>query len=268
MYYVRLFYNLICMGKAQLIIFIIAATISTLSLLSGVVYFVWMYKKRQLETDKEFIRLQEQFAAGLMENTIATQQETMQYIGREIHDNVGQKLTLASLYVQQQLMQESANTERLSDIGKFIDESLRDLRLLSKALNHHTHTAANFASVLSATCEAVNKIGKCKVEYEFEDLGLVIADTHRQVLLRVLQEFLQNSVRHAQCSIIYVTCKYSNNQVQLLLQDNGIGFSMTATPKGGSGLLNIQARVASIGGTATFSSKHGDGTSLLVTVDI
>lgn len=256
------------MGKAQLIIFIIAATVSTLALLSGVVYFVWMYKKRQAQTDKEFTRLQEQFAAGLMENTIATQQETMQYIGREIHDNVGQKLTLASLYVQQQLIQENANNERLSDIGKFIDESLQDLRLLSKALNHHAHTAANYTSMLSATCEAVNKIGKCKVLYEFEELGQVISDTHRQVLLRVLQEFLQNSVRHAQCSVINVTGKCINNQVQLYLQDNGIGFSTAATHKRGSGLMNIQTRVASIGGTATLSSKHGDGTSLLVTVDI
>lgn len=254
------------MGKTQLIIFIVAATLSALALLAGILYFVFMYKKRQVQIDREMALLQEQFASGLLENTVATQRETMQQIGREIHDNVGQKLTLASLYVQQQLMPNSNNPERLADIGKFIDDSLQDLRLLSKTLSCDTHTEADFSMMLKAACDAVNKLGKCTVQYEIEELGSQLNAASRQVLLRVLQEFLQNSVRHAQCTSITVACNLTNNQVQLHLKDNGIGFSLNAVRKSGTGLKNIQARVESIGGTATFNSNTGSGTSLLVTL--
>src|SRR4051812_38770374 len=101
-----------------------------LALVLSVLAVMLIYRKRKLDHAKEVHTMNERFAKEMLNTQLEIQQQTMQQIGREIHDNVGQKLTLASLYVQQIIMdrQDDFVQKKINSIGAIIKESLADLR--------------------------------------------------------------------------------------------------------------------------------------------
>src|SRR5688572_23668704 len=88
------------MGQTEIKIFIVLATLIVLVFVTGSIVFVLRYRKKKLLDEMEKVRLEERHRIDLLKTQVQTQQETMQFIGREIHDSVTQKLTLASILSQ------------------------------------------------------------------------------------------------------------------------------------------------------------------------
>src|SRR6185436_9531091 len=97
------------MGQTEIIIFIVLANIILLIFITGIIVFVFQYRKRKLLHEREKIFLEKQHKLDLLNSQLQVQSQTMQFIGQEIHDSVAQKLTLASIYTQQ-LEFENADT--------------------------------------------------------------------------------------------------------------------------------------------------------------
>ena len=89
------------MGKTEIIIFIILTSLIVVIFIMGIFLFAFQYKRKRKEYINEKQIRNEQHQQELLTTQLEIQTQTMQHIGREIHDNVGQKLTLASLYTQQ-----------------------------------------------------------------------------------------------------------------------------------------------------------------------
>jgi signal transduction histidine kinase len=266
MRHVCVFFNFVHMGQTQVIIVLIAATVSTLALLAGTVYFVIVYRRRRLEGEREIQLIEQQFGAALLQNAVDTQLETMAHIGREIHDNVGQKLTLANLYIHQVLLQASPVSDRLQEVAHLIDDSLRDLRMLSKTLAIDAYDEADFARHLRAACDAVGRLGKCKVVHRIDELGKSLNAETRLALFRITQEFFQNSLRHAGCKQIAVHCSDAQDCITLHLCDDGIGFDPEKASGCGTGLASMQTRVRLLGGSLVLNAAAGRGTEVIVSL--
>ena len=82
-----------------------------------------IYRRRKLQHLEEIKAMNERFSRELLEAQLEVQRQTMQYIGREIHDNVGQQLTLAFLYTQQLHPEDPKVASQLQSVAKIIDES-------------------------------------------------------------------------------------------------------------------------------------------------
>jgi signal transduction histidine kinase len=194
--------------------------------ISGIIAFVFQYHKRRLVFDREKLIMSEQHKQDLLNTKLEIQLQTMQDIGREIHDNVGQKLTLASIYAHQYAFENklAPGFDRIANIGSIIDEALQELRVLSKNLTNNNADIAELKDLVQNECKRVNALNLCQVTLRFIDANFKISTTIKNFILRIIQEFLQNSLKHANCQNIYLDFDFRESGLYVQAKDDGVGF--------------------------------------------
>ena len=251
------------MDKSEIQIFVGLTLLVVMVLVTGVIIYIFQYRKRRILSIKEQAQMRQQHVEELLTTQLRSQQQTMQYIGREIHDNVGQKLTLASLYAKQ-LQQEGAlpgADEKTAAIGRIIDDSLSELRTLSKTLTNPSLVHDDIVTLLKNEAEQVNISGVCFISVEYTGIPVNIPQEKKNALFRLLQEFIQNSLKHASCRRINIVIKKEGGDLFISAEDDGKGFDI-ASGYEGIGLHNMKRRAAEMKAVYDLRSTLGKGTSL------
>jgi signal transduction histidine kinase len=258
------------MQQTEIISFIIVSGILLFVFVLGIVAFVLQYRKKRVEHENEKVMINVKHNEELLSTQLEMQQQTMQHIGREIHDNVGQKLTLASLYTQQLSFENKAPqiNDKIENISSILNESLQELRRLSKTLIDDTIAEKNIVQLVKQECENIEALKYCNVQFTCIAANISLSYQQKNVLLRIVQEFLQNSIKHSKCKNIMVAIQQENNFVKLLIQDDGIGFEIENTTGKGIGLKNIAKRIQLLDGTYSLRSNLHKGTILQINIPI
>jgi two-component system, NarL family, sensor kinase len=222
-------------------------------------------KKKHLE-EKELMKLT--FDAELTKTQLEVQEQTMQTIGTDLHDNIGQLLSLTSLTLNSV---ELDNVEKArTKIDAAIDltvRSIKEMRLLGKLLQGDQLVVSGLSEAIRHEINWMERSGKYQISYLQEDEMPAVGNPDKDLIMfRILQEVLNNIIKHAKASEINIKLGYTNNMLQLCISDNGIGFDTGNLSFGqlGMGLQNIQKRAGIIGGEATLLSKPGEGTSVTI----
>lgn len=253
--------------EGYLLIVVVMAILITF--LAALLTLMLAYRRRRKLHAKEVEIMKEKYQKEILETQVEIQKETMQQIGREIHDNVGQKLTLAVLYTEHLNLgkQDNQDTEKISSIGGLINESLSDLRALSQDLSRTAENPAELEVLLQKEVGKIKKTGRCDGSFNSSGERFEIPIAICNMLLRIVQEFVQNSLKHAECSSIRISVDYSLHRLALLLADDGIGFEYPSTESGtGIGIDNMKKRAGQAGAELTIQSAPGNGTVLQVFV--
>lgn len=257
------------MGKTEIIIFIILTNAVLFILLAGIFMFVFKYRKRKLLHEKQIETVAEQHKIDLMNTQLNVQHQTMQYIGQEIHDSVAQKLTLASIYAGQIGFKNTVPdiAPQLSGISKLINDSLAELRQLSRNLTDTKLQNADLKELILLECKSLEATGFCKTTLDTGDIpSMDIAA--KSSLLRIIQEFIQNSLKHSNCKNINISMSSSNNELIMYLNDDGKGFDMNEQKHKGIGLDNIRRRVLALNGDLNIKSSTGSGTQFRIIIPV
>ncbi len=256
------------MQQTETITFIIIANILLLGLIVGIILFIVQFRKRKVAYEKEKDMITEIHAKELLSTQLEMQTQTMQYIGREIHDNVGQKLTLASLYTQQLAYENKAPqiNDKIENISSIINESLSELRQLSKSLTDDRINENNISQLLQQECNIINDLKAYTVIFNCTEKNIELPYQTKSILLRIVQEFLQNSMKHAKCENITVSLQKESYAIKLILQDDGKGFDKNAIHHKGIGLSNMKKRTEIIGGKFSLESNQEKGTNLTIEI--
>ena len=250
------------MGKGEIIVSLILFGIILIAFIVGIVAFVIQYRLKKKLHHKELENRDEIHKQDILETQVEIQTQTMKHIGREIHDNIGQRLTLASLYAQQLILENktpSAN-ESVNNIGTIIDDSLQELRELSKFLTSDSIKQFTLTELITAECEKLNNLKTCKVSFSNHTKKRVFSYKTKSILFRISQEFFQNSIKHAECQHIWVTLSDTKNGIMLVLEDDGKGFDMNLRKDQGIGLRNMKKRTQILGGDFSLESQSSKGT--------
>jgi signal transduction histidine kinase len=255
------------MGQAGIQIFITLATLIELVFASGIVIFIFQYHKHKLIHEREKAVLNEQHFQDILHTKLEIQNQTMQDIGREIHDNIGQKLTLASIYANKMSYENKFPQQhgQISTIGVLLSESIDELRSLSKNLTNQAVEIAELKALVEYECKRVNDLNVCKLVYSFNEAEYNMSNTIKNFILRIIQEFVQNSLKHSRCRNISLQFTYSEPGLSMRIQDDGVGFSMPHQEERknkGIGLLNMKKRAELIGAEFSFTSIINEGTNL------
>ncbi|MBT2161310.1 sensor histidine kinase [Zobellia barbeyronii] len=258
------------MGENSLIALIVLFNLIFIIFIGGIIIFIREYRvKKKLHIEQvETINTLHQ--KELLENKLEIQEQTMRYIGQEIHDNIGQKLTLASIYLQQL---EHANkapqiNENITSINSIISQSLTELRQLSKSLTDDTILEQSISELLTNECKKVRDLKICKVKFD-DDISCDINSYQvKSIVLRITQEFFQNSIKHANCKNIQLKLSANTEYVYLKLKDDGIGFSINEVANNGIGLKNMKKRTQILKGHFNLKSTLKLGTELNVEIPI
>lgn len=253
------------MGKTELLITIILFNIFFLFFVVAVMVYIRKYKQRKKEYLNEIEVKNEIHKRELLATQLEIQQATMQQIGRELHDNIGQKLTLVSLYTQQLLYENKVPevSERIDQVSQIINQSLQDLRSLSKTLTDDNINHKEIVTLIQEEADNTNVFKKCHVDFKHNFQQLDLGFVHKNVLLRITQEFIQNSIKHSQCRNIFISLNTSEESLwELNIHDDGIGFDRSNITSNGIGLTNMKNRAEIIGAQFSLESEKNKGTTL------
>lgn len=256
------------MEQTEYKIFIVLATTILMLFINGIIIFIFQYRKRKIVHDNEKKMLNEQHNHELLQTRVQIQEQTMQDIGREIHDNVGQRLTLASIYTNQLAFKNKYPeiTERIKSIGNIINESLAELRSLSKTLTDTQVDATILPELLQDECHRVNALGLCQASVSVNGSVQPLPAISKNFTLRIVQEFLQNSLKHSGCKHINIIMTYSDIGITISIADDGNGFDVESTNANGIGLRNMRKRAGLIGAGFSITSETGKGTKLELSI--
>ena len=231
---------------------------------------IFQFKRRQTKFKIEKKNLTSQFQQTLLQTQIEIQSQTLQTISQEIHDNVGQVLSLAKLNLG--TIDESGNSvnqTKINDTKKLVSKAINDLRDLSRSLYGNKIAELGLADAIDNELKILQNSGQFKTSFTKNGQPFKLDPQKEMVIYRMLQECLNNAIKHSRAQHIEVVLNYEPALFTLSLTDDGIGFNTTAAQPAqlGMGLKSMQNRATMIGGKLSINSIPGSGTSILISLE-
>jgi signal transduction histidine kinase len=249
-------------SERYLLVYVLVVLVVIISIF--VLFFVvFQRRKNQLLLDK--INQQKQFDEELLKTQQEIQEETLNYIGRELHDNVGQMLVLATMQMNAvaKVAQDDIKA-KVNNASGALKDTLVEVRALSKSLNSDVIFNLEFDVIVKNEIERLNKTGLIEAKITVDGNKVNFENKKDKIILfRILQEFFSNTLKYAKAENLDVTLNYLNNQLKISVEDDGNGFNMNSVEKG-SGLINMQKRAELINAVFNLDSKESKGTRLSI----
>ncbi|WP_334055920.1 sensor histidine kinase [Polaribacter sp. P097] len=236
------------------IVLIVSTLLILIIVISLIILFTVFQRKKNFLVIKQKEE-QERFEKEIAETQIEIREETLRNISWELHDNIGQLLTLAKIQLQ------SATEQNIAEVRDTITKGLTEVRALSKLINPEALDNINLKEAIQLEVDRFNRLDFIKATLEIVGEEKEINQKATVILFRILQEFFSNTIKHARASDLVIRLNYSDTDLHILTKDNGVGFK-SSTKKEGIGLLNIKARAKLIGAEANLTSKENKGTNL------
>lgn len=195
---------------------------------------------------------------------INTQEKERNYIGRELHDNVNQLLASTRLY----LGIASKDSERAKEVIKFpmelLDKAIEEIRLLT-----HQHVAPlqniDLRQSVSDLLDTLAKSASIHTTFDYEVKRDITDDDLKINIYRILQEQINNIIKHANASQASISIKGSSKEVYIIVKDNGNGFDMSRKREG-IGISNMINRINSFNGETAIKSSTGKGCEIKIKI--
>jgi two-component system NarL family sensor kinase len=235
-----------------------------------IIVFIIVYNQRKKKHIEEKTKLQQNFNLELIRAQHEIQEQTMQTIGADLHDNIGQLLSLTSLTLNSiELENKKKAMEKIEASIALTLRSIKEMRMLGKLLQGDQLVAHGLPEAIRHEISWIEKAGKYQINY-LEDGELPAANNLDKdlIIFRVIQEILNNIMKHAQANQIDIELSYVDKKLFIQISDNGIGFDVNNLLKEqlGMGLQNIKKRISIIGGEVAFNSNPGNGTSVSINI--
>ena len=251
-----------------IIIFIAGITFFLLLLISFIVTIVYKYQQKQNAYFKEMEALNVSHQNALLQSRIEIQEQTFQNISREIHDNIGQKLTLAKLHLNTLNFTNSDKTiVQVNDSVNMISEAINDLSDMSRSMSSEIILNNGLIKALELEAAQLTKSGIFKTNFSVTGNSIFMDANTELVLFRIAQEALNNIIKHAQAQAIGIHLHYNTVLLTMTINDNGKGFNLDET-RLGIGLQNMQKRTTMLKGNLSITSSAGIGTQLKIELPI
>ncbi|KIC93169.1 sensor histidine kinase [Flavihumibacter solisilvae] len=256
------------------IIFSLAGSVIIMLALSGfVVYFIFSSQRKRLRQMREQELLREAYEKEVLTTQIESRDQTLRDISQEIHDNMGQLLSVAriNLNILEKEMDDSPQLKRIHDTNHILGDVIRYIRMLSKGLNTDMLTSYGLRESIRFELQRIQQSAMIACEFTTEGEDFAIDAKKEIVIYRMVQEILNNILKHASATRIELSMIYTVNVFLLAINDNGKGFDQVeATSRNiadaGSGLRNLQKRAALVGADLQIKSIPGKGTNILITL--
>lgn len=244
------------------------AGLLVLSGLLGYSYYRRNKLKQQAQLQAEIMKQQDLATKAVIE---AEERERKRIAG-DLHDGVGQMMSAARMNlsaIKSNLAFASNDQENNFDkVVSLIDESCQEVRTVSHNMMPNALLKAGLAA---AVREFINKIDKhvIKINLYTEGLNQRIDSNIETVLYRVVQECVNNVIKHAGANILDISLIKDNDGISVTIEDNGKGFDTSDTTKfEGIGLKNIRSRIDFLKGKIEWNSAQGNGTLVAIHIPV
>ncbi len=238
---------------------ILIASCTLIMLIAIIIFLFLIFQKRKNGLLVQQKEAKKKFETTIIETQVEIREETLRNISWELHDNIGQLLTLAKIQVN--IAQDDPS--KLGEVTETITKSLTELRSLSKLINPDAIKSLNLTEAVTLEIERFNRMQFIKATIQSNEELEELDDKVEIIIFRILQEFFTNTIKHSKASNLNVDLNYQNDKLIIHAKDDGIGFNdKNSSLKKGIGLSNIQSRGKLIGADIQLGSEKGKGTEM------
>jgi signal transduction histidine kinase len=245
------------------VLLVIGSTLVVLLLGATLILLFLFIQKKKKEYLIEKRIFKESFNLELAKSQNEIRERALENLSWEIHDNVGQLLSVSKMQLNRLEMKVSDNNKKaLNEVTELVSKSLQDLRALSKSLNPISIKNIGLLKALELEIDRYNRLNFVKASLEVINKPFRLDKEKETILFRIVQEFITNAIKHAKASELNVTLLYENNDLEIIVKDNGVGFDINKkSTKRGIGLFNMKGRAELIKAAFNMTSKKGEGTT-------
>jgi signal transduction histidine kinase len=196
---------------------------------------------------------------------VNAQEDERNRISRDLHDEIGQRMT-ALLFelrsTRDQLVHGQTITEgSINSLIRGFESVLKHIRQIFYQLHPPSLNKVELSKVLEGFCSTFQETSRLQIDFSCQKEFPMLPDTHTMAIYRFIQEGLTNVSTHARATSAWINLDYSNNEINVTLEDNGHGFDVS-TMREGLGIQGIRERFFILGGSFEIESVKGKGTQV------
>ena len=228
----------------------------------AIILFCVYYLRRMYQQKLKVKQMESDFNRDLLESTLQAQEEERNRIASDLHDEVGAMLSAIKLHTTflKEIQEADKREEAYGKISYLVDETIKNLRHISQNLMPANLERFGLLSAIDDLAEHLNGVeGAPRVKLQSKCEEVVLTELQQLHLYRIVQELLNNSLKHAQATEITITIEQKPKTLEMEYQDNGIGFSIPSEKEenqksGGLGMKTISSRAQMLNAHIAFPS--------------
>ena len=218
-------------------------------------------------------KLAEEALASVGRRLIEAHEEERTWIARELHDDIGQRIALLAIELGRCDHQAPGSVVDMHEYLQLACQRVYDLGKDIQALSHRLHSSKleylGLVTAAKSFCHELSEQRNVRIAFKHSDIPAAIPKEISLCLFRVLQEALQNAVKHSADQNFTVEVHGTNEGISLIVSDSGIGFDwQDAMNRRGLGLISMRERLRLVNGELSIQSEPGRGTTVLARVPL
>ena len=235
-------------------------------MLAYIINFLFLYQKRKNILIKESETLKLEFEKQLMQSRLEIQEQTLQHISHELHDNLGQVASLIKINLNTLSFHDMEKAmAKVEDTKEITRQLISDIRALSVSLGADRIDQSGLDIALETEVERLNKTGAFEAIFSQQGSIPELNQDISVILYRMAQEILNNMVKHSRAKHLTILLKGLENLFILEFKDDGAGFDVNEKKQSrGAGLRNLEHRARMINAKLHIESNPGIGTRVRI----
>jgi two-component system NarL family sensor kinase len=255
----------------EVYVIILIATALALLLVGFIVISLFLYQRRQHRQEQQLVRMKDEYQQELLRSQLEIQESTFKTIAMELHDNIGQVLSVVKLSLSiLPLEKDHSAYESVQNSREMLNKVIYDMGNLTKSLHTDRIAQIGLVEAMRFDLESLRRTGLLEVDFSVTGNEYRLEDQRSIFLYRMFQEMLNNILKHSKATRVNIVVNYSiDNKFVLKVEDNGVGFDIEkkrtqASSSSGIGLKSMTNRASLIGAEISVQSQPGKGTSIKV----
>lgn len=241
---------------------ILVGTVGMLSLTLGLIVFIIFHQRKVIRYQLTLQKMEEEQQSILLNASIRLQEEERQRLAADLHDDAGPLLATARLYLNENLvtLEKSTQIVHISAAKSIIDDTIALIRNISHSLMPPTLKNFGLESAVNDLFHKIAGAGTIEATSRFDDYENRLQMEEEQIVFRVIQELVNNILKHSNASFIQVTQNITNDSFFIRIHHDGTGltqadFERLTKSSGGLGLKNISSRLKVLFGKILFEKE-------------
>jgi signal transduction histidine kinase len=237
----------------------------------GVLYFWSRNRFNKQLAAKKIENLEQEKQLMAISSMLEGQEVERSRIAQDLHDSIGGLLTTVKVHfgVIQKEIEKISNLEIGKKVEELIDEASTEVRRISHKMSPRTLQINGLRAALNDAAMELNTSSDIQVDFEWNGSAAILDENKEIVIYRIVQELMSNALKHAQPSELLIQVNVFEGMINLLVEDDGIGFDYNSTDNiTGLGLPGIISRVEFLQGTVNIDTEKDKGTTISIDIPI
>lgn len=229
-----------------------------------IISLVSYFQKKKVEYLLKQAKAKAEYDESLLKTRIENTEQHMKNMSWELHDNIGQLLSVASMQIKMMLHKTHDTKQEISEISEVISSSLSQVRSLSKSLNPEMIRNMGLKESIKNELDRIARLGLVDINFDFPD-EIEFSRDKEILIFRIIQECISNVLKHSEATKLAVVAEMISERVKVTVKDNGQGFDQVNSDLG-NGMTNIRSRSKLLNAIISINSDIDVGTEVTLSI--